>query len=46
MPPVTRYSQDLGDLEPLATMRRNVERIHALAANEGTTKITLLNTAD
>lgn len=33
MPPVTRYSQYLGDLEPLATLRRNVERIHALAAN-------------
>ena len=30
MPPTTNYSKDLGDREPVATMRRNVERIRAL----------------
>ena len=30
MPPTTNYSKYLGDLEPLAAMRGNVERIRAL----------------
>jgi hypothetical protein len=33
MPPTTNYSKYLGDLEPLATMRRNVDRIRALAGS-------------
>jgi hypothetical protein len=33
MPPSTRYSQYLGDLEPLATIRRNVQRIRVLAGS-------------
>jgi len=32
MPPTTNYSKYLGDLEPLATMRKNVERIRARTA--------------
>jgi hypothetical protein len=32
MPPTTRYSHYLGDLEPLATTRRNVERVRTLTA--------------
>jgi hypothetical protein len=30
MPPATNYSKYLGDLEPLSTMRANVERIHSV----------------
>ena len=30
MPPTTNYSQYLGDLEPLAAMRKNVERIRSV----------------
>jgi hypothetical protein len=30
MPPQTNYSQYLGDLEPIQTMRTNVEKIHSL----------------
>jgi hypothetical protein len=30
MPPTTNYSRHLGDLEPLATIRRNVERMLAV----------------
>jgi hypothetical protein len=33
MPPVTQYSSYLGDREPLATIRQNVDRIKALAGN-------------
>ena len=33
MPPTTNYSKYLGDLEPLATMRGNVDRIRALVGN-------------
>ena len=33
MPPTTRYSNYLGDLEPVATMRRNADRIRALAGS-------------
>ena len=33
MPPTTRYSHYLGDLEPLATMRRNADRLRALVGN-------------
>ncbi len=32
MPPVTNYSKYLGDQEPLATMRRNVEAVRTLTA--------------
>lgn len=31
MPPTTQYSKYLGDFEPLATIRRNVDRVRALA---------------
>ena len=30
MPPVTNYSKYLGDLEPIQTMRSNVEKIRNL----------------
>jgi hypothetical protein len=33
MPPTTNYSKYLGDLEPLATMRGNVDRIRALVGS-------------
>jgi hypothetical protein len=33
MPPATNYSKYLGDLEPLATMRGNVDRIRALVGS-------------
>jgi len=32
MRPTTQYSNYLGDLEPIATMRKNVDRVRALAA--------------
>jgi hypothetical protein len=32
MPPTTRYSQDLGDQDPLAAMQQNAVRLRALTA--------------
>src|SRR5688572_18182520 len=33
MPPTTQYSRYLGDLEPLATIRGNADRIRALVGS-------------